>query len=243
VADQAVRNKTLINEEADPNIDLLDLEYCMLEKIGRSRDQGEITQGRMSLVNDNKKVYHHRKVLTQHFLIVHQNFCLKSLALQQNISGGLVHLSRFYNKRKTKHIVIMERIANLLRTKPNYQVELSEFRKIFGRNVSIIKLVKTADFRKFFKICVINYRLCCFFFSLGIFLQAFPYRKLYPNASKHEYLHKNKQKEKQIKVLRMLDPCANVTAIMEAKDAKEVRQEKKSKVQNFVFDVRDLVLF
>lgn len=41
----------------------------------------------------------------------------------------------------------------------------------------------------------------------------------------------------------MLDPCANVTAIMEAKDAKEVRQEKKSKVQNFVFDVRDLVLF
>jgi hypothetical protein len=163
-----VRNKTLINEETDPNIDLLDLEYCMLEKIGRSRDQGEITQGRMSLVNDNKKVYHHRKVLTQHFLIVHQNFCLKSLALQQNISGGLVHLSRFYNKRKTKHIVIMERIANLLRTKPNYQVELSEFRKIFGRNVSIIKLVKTADFRKFFKICVINYRLCCccFFHSV-----------------------------------------------------------------------------
>lgn len=154
VADQSLREKALINDETDPNIELLDVEYCILERIGRSRDQGEVTQGKMPLVSDGKKVYHNRKILVNHSLITHQNFCLKSLSLQQTISGGLVHLSRFYNKRKTKQVVIMERIANLLKTRPNNQIELTEFRQIFGRNIAIIKLLKTADFRKFFKIYV-----------------------------------------------------------------------------------------
>lgn len=51
---------------------------------------------------------------------------------------------------------------------------------------------------------------------------------LYPNASQHEYLHKNKQRERQIKVLRMVDPCANVTAIMDAKENKEIQFENLS---------------
>nr|XP_008195802.1 PREDICTED: uncharacterized protein LOC100142360 isoform X1 [Tribolium castaneum] len=229
VADQALRNKALIDEEADPNIELLDFEYCILEKIGRSRDQGEVTQGKIPLVNDSKRVYHTRKVLLNYSLIVHQNFFLKSLSLNQNISGGLVHLKRFYSKRKTKYIVIMERIANILRNRPNHQIDLVEFRQIFGRNVSMIKLVKTADFRRFFKI------------------STFPYRKFYPNATQHEYMCKSKQRERQVKVLRMLDPCANITAIMDVKDSKELQPEKPAELGRHKFInyeyLRDIFLY
>ncbi|XP_044265440.1 uncharacterized protein LOC123011855 isoform X2 [Tribolium madens] len=229
VADQDLRNKALIDEEADPNIDLLDLEYCILEKIGRSRDQGEITQSKIPLINDSKKAYHKRKILLNYSLIVQQNFNMKSQSSNQNISGGLVHLKRFYSRRETKPIVLMKRIANILRNQPNSQMEFAEFRQVFGRNVSLVKLMKSADFKRFFK------------------LYAFPYRKFYPNATKHEYLSKNKQKERQVRVLRMLDPCANVTAIMDMKDTKELQQEKtaelgRHKLMNYEY-LRDIFLY
>ncbi|XP_063918803.1 uncharacterized protein LOC135134119 isoform X2 [Zophobas morio] len=229
MGDQSLRSKALINEETDPNIELQDVEYYMLEKIGRSRDQGEFTQSKMSLPHDVKKVYHNRKVLLQHYLIAHQSFCLKSLPMRQNISGGLIHLSRFYRKRKTKQIAIMERVSHILKSKPNNQIELNEFRKIFGRNISLVKLIKTADFRKFFKLYI------------------FPYRKLYPNATKQEYLNKNKLKERDVKVLRMIDPYANVTALMDAKDSKEISHEKTDnspgyKVMNYEY-LRQIFLY
>ncbi|KAJ8939732.1 hypothetical protein NQ314_011018 [Rhamnusium bicolor] len=65
VADQQLRRSVLFNEAADPTIELMNLEYCVLERIGRSRKHGELTQGNMSITShlnmDPKSFFHYKK--------------------------------------------------------------------------------------------------------------------------------------------------------------------------------------
>lgn len=48
VASEGVRKNALFDIRCDPSIELLPLEYCLLEWIGRMRDAGEITVNLLS---------------------------------------------------------------------------------------------------------------------------------------------------------------------------------------------------
>lgn len=53
---------------------------------------------------------------------------------------------------------------------------------------------------------------------------------MYPNATKFEYMSKTNSREKQIRVLKLIDPNVNVTAILDQKDVKEERINFSSKL-------------
>jgi general transcription factor 3C polypeptide 1 len=66
----------------NPGLELTIMQYCVLERIGRSRYMGEVTQGKVSLQlmgEDPKALFYHRKFLMKHKLIVKQ---VKNVASQ-----------------------------------------------------------------------------------------------------------------------------------------------------------------
>jgi general transcription factor 3C polypeptide 1 len=82
VASQEMRNTTLFGPEADPSIDLPEKHFCLLERIGRARWQGEVTQGKYSLQvfkESSKTLFYWRKVLTRYDLVTVQTFNQKLL--------------------------------------------------------------------------------------------------------------------------------------------------------------------
>jgi general transcription factor 3C polypeptide 1 len=77
VASQQMRNEALMGPFADPLLaeTLTAMQYCILERVGRSREHGEVTQGKMSLqfMKENPKtLFYHRKNLLKHGLIKKQ---------------------------------------------------------------------------------------------------------------------------------------------------------------------------
>lgn len=75
VATQDARNTALMGLNVYPGLELTTLQYCLLERIGRSRYLGEVTQGKVSLQllgEDPKALFYLRKYLIKHKLIVKQ---------------------------------------------------------------------------------------------------------------------------------------------------------------------------
>lgn len=73
VADQESRRTALCGLSGNPSWEFSLNEYCILERIGRSRHHGEITQGEHGLkqVNqDNKMLFYYRSVLFHIFSIL-----------------------------------------------------------------------------------------------------------------------------------------------------------------------------
>jgi len=82
VASQNVRNIALKGEDVDPSLELNVMQYCILERIGRSRYLGETTQGKLSLQKvgvDPKSLFYHRKFLQHNKLITKQVIALSAL--------------------------------------------------------------------------------------------------------------------------------------------------------------------
>ncbi|GIY20157.1 general transcription factor 3C polypeptide 1 [Caerostris darwini] len=82
VASPKVRLLALIGTEADPLIDISSEAYCLLERIGRSRYLGEVTQGEGGLLALKapfcKQLHYYRKKLTLKGLITKQNHYMKN---------------------------------------------------------------------------------------------------------------------------------------------------------------------
>lgn len=75
VASQDARNIALMGLNVNPGLELTVMQYCVLERIGRSRYMGEVTQGKVSLQlvgEDPKVLFYHRKYLMKYKLIVKQ---------------------------------------------------------------------------------------------------------------------------------------------------------------------------
>ncbi|XP_018568192.1 general transcription factor 3C polypeptide 1 [Anoplophora glabripennis] len=199
VANQTLRKKALIWESADPIAELVNMEYCILERIGRSRRHGELTQGNMSIGShfkmDPKSVYHYKKQLVQYDLLAKQFFYIKSAVIDQNKTGKLLHLKRFYHKIKPKQLLLAEQIVNVMKERPDCRIEFSELKKIFEEFAQpVAKVIKSPEFRKYIKT-----ELVC-------------YRDIYPNAEKTEYMRKSKPIEKFIKCVELINPHVNITA-------------------------------
>ncbi|GLH04289.1 Uncharacterized protein GBIM_10026 [Gryllus bimaculatus] len=212
VASQQMRNLALMGSSVDPELELTILQYCILERVGRSRHLGEVTQGRVSLQitgEDPKALFYHRKYLMKHGLIVKQIHHQKSGS--QNCSGSLLHLPRFYVERWPKVLFLTKRVIEILRECKNYIADYDEIRKKLGLMNSLKKLFQTAYFQRFVRTDL-----------------KLPYRHLYPDAKESEWRSLNNMKEKMIRVIQLLDPNADVDIMSAREDEFDIDDEEHS---------------
>ncbi|XP_020777823.2 general transcription factor 3C polypeptide 1 [Boleophthalmus pectinirostris] len=119
VASQKVRFRALIGTESDPELKLSDESYCVLERVGRSRWQGELqrdlSNGPFKI--EARKIHYLRKSLVHHSLVtVQSHVCRLSTGTQQH--SCLLLLRRFHVNRRSKYDILMERVSNILEASP-----------------------------------------------------------------------------------------------------------------------------
>ncbi|XP_011252958.2 general transcription factor 3C polypeptide 1 [Camponotus floridanus] len=198
VASQLIRTRALISVDVSPTLELTIMHYCFLERVGRARYHGEVTQGKLSLAalkEDPKTLFYHRKFLLHHKLITKQIHHQKTSS--HTGSSSLLHLPRFYVERKPKMIYLAEQVLDILRSKENGVAEYDEIKRKLGIENSIKKLFRNSFFQKIAKtdICV-------------------PYRTLYPNAEPNEWRQKqDPSKEKKIRVVQLLYPDIDIVDV------------------------------
>lgn len=90
-----------------------------------------------------------RKKLLRNRLIVCQLFTQNIDGT--NIAGQLVHLPRFFAQFKPRNIIIMEKIINILKSKPNCMAEYQEVKSHFEDSLQrcLTRLFKTPFFHQF----------------------------------------------------------------------------------------------
>ncbi|CAH1963347.1 unnamed protein product [Acanthoscelides obtectus] len=200
VADQCLRTSALLFETTDPVIQLMPLEYGVLERIGRARYYGELTAGFTNIAQalsiENKSLHHYQKRLLENSFITKQHFYFKSVIDDQNSVGSLLTLSRFHCKIKYKNLILTDKVVNILKNMPGYRCETKRISDIFKKNYRTLrKVFKSAEFKRFVRPDI-----------------SLPYRAVYPNASRNEYMRKSKRGEKMLRVCELIDPNINVIA-------------------------------
>ncbi|KAB5523781.1 hypothetical protein PHYPO_G00156380 [Pangasianodon hypophthalmus] len=120
VASQHVRSRALIGCEGNPELKLSDLSYCILERLGRARWQGELQRDLHNIAFrlDSGKIHYLRKSLEKNGLITMQSHVVRlpSGAQQHSI---LLLLKRFHIDRRSKYDILMESTSNILSELPN----------------------------------------------------------------------------------------------------------------------------
>ncbi|XP_076248237.1 general transcription factor 3C polypeptide 1 isoform X2 [Calliopsis andreniformis] len=222
VASQSARNSALMGDEVSPTLELNVTQYCFLERVGRSRYHGEVTQGKLSLnalKEDPKSLFYHRKLLLRHKLITKQIHHQKSG--DHSCNGSLLHLPRFFVERKPKAIFLAEEVVKILKTKPNCVAEYDEIKRKLQIEHAIKKLFKTSFFQKVVKTDI-----------------RIPYRTLYPNAKPTEWQQKtNPAKEKKIKVVQLLFPTIDIVDAWSKDDIPEEDEPQELNISNHKFGV------
>lgn len=222
VASQSVRTRALMDSNVSPTLELTIMHYCFLERVGRSRYHGEVTQGKLSLAalnEDPKSLFYHRKFLLHHKLITKQVHNQKSAGHCGN--GSLLHLPRFYVERKPKVTYLAEQVLEILRSKKNGVVEYDEIKKKLGIENSIKKLFKTSSFQK-----IVKTDLCV------------PYRTLYPNAEPSEWRQKqDPSKEKKIRVVQVIFPDVDIANLWNKEEKDDDEDVIELDVSNHKFKV------
>ncbi|XP_019717710.1 general transcription factor 3C polypeptide 1 [Hippocampus comes] len=119
VASQGRRFLALIGSESDPDAKLTDDSYCMLERVGRARWQGEMQSElhKSSFKVDSRKLHYIRKPLIRHRLVCAQA-CSRQLKSGQAQSSILLLLKRFHVIRRSKYDLLMEGVSNILQKIP-----------------------------------------------------------------------------------------------------------------------------
>ncbi|XP_072839107.2 general transcription factor 3C polypeptide 1 isoform X1 [Pogona vitticeps] len=129
VASQVLRHRTLIGWEGDPDLKLPDFSYCILERLGRARWQGELQRDLSAAFKvDAGKLHYHRKVLDKNGLISMQSHVIRlpTGAQQHSI---LLLLTRFHVDRRSKYDILMEKLSTLLSSRPGQMETLSNIRE------------------------------------------------------------------------------------------------------------------
>uniref|UniRef100_A0A8B9FJP7 General transcription factor IIIC subunit 1 n=1 Tax=Amazona collaria TaxID=241587 RepID=A0A8B9FJP7_9PSIT len=133
VASQDQRYRALIGWEGDPDLKLPDFSYCILERLGRSRWQGELQRDLHSgaFKVDAGKIHYHRRVLDKNGLITMQSHVIRlpSGAQQHSI---LLLLTRFHVDRRSKYDILMEKLSSMLSARSNQMETLGNLREELG---------------------------------------------------------------------------------------------------------------
>ncbi|XP_075292633.1 general transcription factor 3C polypeptide 1 isoform X2 [Opisthocomus hoazin] len=133
VASQDQRYRALIGWEGDPDLKLPDFSYCILERLGRARWQGELQRDLHSgaFKVDAGKMHYHRRVLDRNGLITMQSHVIRlpSGAQQHSI---LLLLTRFHVDRRSKYDILMEKLSSMLCARSNQMETLGSLREELG---------------------------------------------------------------------------------------------------------------
>lgn len=178
----------LIPASLPSNIDLTISNYCILERLGRARHNGELANGTYSLSNIVGDPVHFHSI--KYANRVSQNaenvisvfvFCRKKLLRNklietqpiyhvvngQNFGSQLLHLPQFYAMFKPRHMMMTEKIIELLKEEPNYMATLHDIRSHFDEPLRYYfkRLVKHTFFQKFITLSYVrkrpNRRVAC----------------------------------------------------------------------------------
>lgn len=120
VASQQVRSRALIGCEGNPELKLSDMSYCILERLGRARWQGELQRDLHTIAFrlDSGKIHYLRKSLDKNGLITMQSHVVRLPSGTQQHSILLL-LKRFHIDRRSKYDILMESTSNILSELPN----------------------------------------------------------------------------------------------------------------------------
>ncbi|XP_066496947.1 general transcription factor 3C polypeptide 1 [Tiliqua scincoides] len=132
VASQTQRHRAMIGWEGDPDLKLPDFSYCILERLGRARWQGELQRDLSAAFKvDAGKLHYHRRVLDQNGLITTQSHVIRlpTGAQQHSI---LLLLTRFHVDRRSKYDILMEKLSSLLSSRPGQMDSLVNIREELG---------------------------------------------------------------------------------------------------------------
>nr|XP_015215327.1 PREDICTED: general transcription factor 3C polypeptide 1 isoform X2 [Lepisosteus oculatus] len=133
VASQRVRFRALIGWEGDPDLTLPDYSYCILERLGRSRWQGELQRDLhcKAFKTDARKLHYLRKVLDRNGLVTLQSHVIRLPSGSQQHSVLLL-LKRFHIDRRSKYDILMERVSNVLAAKPDRMAIMNGLKEEVG---------------------------------------------------------------------------------------------------------------
>ncbi|XP_054635319.1 general transcription factor 3C polypeptide 1-like [Dunckerocampus dactyliophorus] len=133
VASQMLRFRALIGSESDPDTKLTDESYCMLERVGRGRWQGELQNElqKSCFKVDSRKLHYIRKSLDRHGLVCTQA-CTTLLKSGQRQHSIHVMLKRFHVIRRSKYDLLMEYVSELLQKMPGRLAALVTIRDHFN---------------------------------------------------------------------------------------------------------------
>ncbi|XP_053220047.1 general transcription factor 3C polypeptide 1 isoform X3 [Podarcis raffonei] len=132
VASQMLRHRTLIGWEGDPDLKLPDFSYCILERLGRARWQGELQRDLSAAFKvDSGKLHYHRRVLDRNGLITMQSHVIRlpTGAQQHSI---LLLLTHFHVDRRSKYDILMEKLSTMLSKRPGHMETLASIREELG---------------------------------------------------------------------------------------------------------------
>ncbi|XP_035993309.1 general transcription factor 3C polypeptide 1 [Fundulus heteroclitus] len=140
VASQSLRFRTLIGSENDPELKLSNESYCVLERVGRGRWQGEIQSDLHGglFKADGRRMHYLRKSLVKHELITMQSYVrrLKTGYQQHSI---LLLLKRFHFNRRNKYDILMEQVSNFLLQFPDQFTTVHNLKEHINLNDNSLK--------------------------------------------------------------------------------------------------------
>ncbi|CAH2306794.1 general transcription factor 3C polypeptide 1 [Pelobates cultripes] len=154
VGSQVLRKRTLIGWEGDPSLEIPDYSYCILEKIGRSRWQGELQKDLQVVFKvDAGKIHYLRRPLDKNALITMQSHVIKlSNGIQQH--SLLLLLKKFHVDRRNKYDILTEKVTaklsecnnqieTLLTIRENLSINERNFKRLYHymANAGIVKII------------------------------------------------------------------------------------------------------
>ncbi|MBN3291836.1 TF3C1 factor, partial [Polypterus senegalus] len=130
VASQKIRHRSLIGWDGDPDLNLSDLTYCILERLGRARWQGELQRDLHcgTFKTDARKLHYLRKPLDRNNLVTLQSHVIRLPNGSQQHSVLLL-LKRFHVDRRSKYALLMEKVCQILSSKEDNLSTMSHLKE------------------------------------------------------------------------------------------------------------------
>ncbi|XP_032419900.1 general transcription factor 3C polypeptide 1 [Xiphophorus hellerii] len=155
VASQALRFRTLIGSDNDPETKISNDSYCVLERVGRGRWQGELQSdlhGSLFKI-DARKMHYLRKCLVKHELITMQSY-VRRLKTGQQQHSILLLLKRFHVNRRNKYDILMEHVSDFLLQQSDHFTTVDNLKEHLNLNDRTMKrLFKNLRYSKLVEFC------------------------------------------------------------------------------------------
>ncbi|XP_078676635.1 general transcription factor 3C polypeptide 1-like [Branchiostoma floridae x Branchiostoma belcheri] len=145
VASQPRRERSLFHEGVLPDVEVTDIQYCILERLGRARHQGEVQQDiKIAFGADPKYLFHVRKGLLQYDLITRQAYSYTTPGGARPRNSVLLLLKRFHATRRSRNGVMMDQLIQLLENRPDKMAILTDLREEMDLSMNAFKKIYQA---------------------------------------------------------------------------------------------------